>query len=117
MQDGYNPDSNFIVELASNRSVLNNSIIWIENDHDRMLVKYYSDHIEKANGRLYAVNEKISNLTELYDIDFYNRNVFVVTGLNKNMLESALVFDEVITYKDYYILIMEPVEYVAQGSL
>ncbi len=117
MQDGYNQESNFIVELASNRAVLNNSVIWVETDQDRMLVKYYSDHIEKSHGNLYPVNEKISNLTELYGIDFYNRNVFVVTGLNKNILESALVFDEVITYKDYYILIMEPVEYVAQGSL
>ncbi|MEM4260932.1 MAG: O-antigen ligase family protein [Candidatus Woesearchaeota archaeon] len=106
----YDKDLSFIVELAANRSVLNNSTIWIEDEKGRDILKYYSDHIESVDRLNLAIrSEQIKTLDELDQINFDEKNVFVVSGLNKYRLEGAINYSDIIKHKNYYIIIAEPV--------
>jgi len=106
----YNSDLSFIVELAANRSVLNNSIIWVENDYDMELVKYYSDHIQKnVDGGVLSykpVSEKLLSTDQLAYINFSFKNVFIVSGVMAQKLRVALAGDvETIKHRNQYVLI------------
>lgn len=109
----YDSNRAFIVELSANRSVLNNSVIWVQEEGDMPLVKYYSDHIQKVPGKwglnYTAQNETVYNLDQLSYVNFSYKNVFIVNGLMAQRLIQALGDDvEIIRHRSEYVLIVDP---------
>lgn len=108
MSRGFDKDMAFIVELAANRSVLNNSDIWIENEANRPLVKYYSDHVERSGWfNQIVVSENVRNIKNIENLNVGKSNVFIVTDLDKSRLEQYITFNDVIRHRNYYILILD----------